>query len=553
MKLLSHIRSKSRQKSTDDTASYSPYGPPQSHTSIGLARTHPLARFSVALLETVFDYVCPHSRDDCYTSCEESMVDGGCMLCDMRDLAHCAGVSKRWSEAAQHLLYHNVRIDTVHYCDREAHLAIRRKRRSFIGRNGDHKDPPQERLQLFARTVRNNGFLAGQVQYLKTPYMTREACMAELAWTVSVLPNLRYVDLPDEYYSDDLSANTLKQELQARCRDLRQMKYLAGAESSFQTLAQTRYWPNLEAIELVHLAVEPATIVDVFASLPALRQVKAAGVRFLDDSVFQEFHQSACTTEAANSRFPLFAVLELQDLPNISAAGLVAYLSQPDTGRFLTCLTLTNTGTSPSSLHQILAIAPFLVELRITHTVTRAISSSTPSLASRSLQTLHFEISDLTSSPQRVTAAPSDSFYSYLSSSILSGCLPSLKHLYALSANLSTLLMPPRLPAYTAMELDNRSPPATSAIGRPLSLYTKAVIEREWQLTVIDRSGSASNTRPISLYHAHQMSTQWRDEGRESVMVGNGFGGLLAVPTEDFGLGNPRAKKGKKDFDAWMG
>ena len=33
------------------------------------------------------------------------MVDGGCMLCDMKDLSQCALVNTQWSQAAQNLLY----------------------------------------------------------------------------------------------------------------------------------------------------------------------------------------------------------------------------------------------------------------------------------------------------------------------------------------------------------------------------------------------------------------------------------------------------------------
>lgn len=33
------------------------------------------------------------------------MSTDGCMLCDMRDLAHCALVCKRWYTPAQSLLY----------------------------------------------------------------------------------------------------------------------------------------------------------------------------------------------------------------------------------------------------------------------------------------------------------------------------------------------------------------------------------------------------------------------------------------------------------------
>ena len=50
-----------------------------------------------------------------------------------------------------------------------------------MGRDVDLKDPPQERLLLFSRSVRENHSLANQAQYLKIPYTTREICKADLA------------------------------------------------------------------------------------------------------------------------------------------------------------------------------------------------------------------------------------------------------------------------------------------------------------------------------------------------------------------------------------
>ena len=33
------------------------------------------------------------------------MLDGGCMLCDMRDLANCSAVNTQWNKAGQTVLY----------------------------------------------------------------------------------------------------------------------------------------------------------------------------------------------------------------------------------------------------------------------------------------------------------------------------------------------------------------------------------------------------------------------------------------------------------------
>jgi hypothetical protein len=57
-----------------------------------------LAKLPGPLLERIFSFVCPHTQDETYESCEQSAVDVGdtCMLCDLRDLAHCAQVSRKW-------------------------------------------------------------------------------------------------------------------------------------------------------------------------------------------------------------------------------------------------------------------------------------------------------------------------------------------------------------------------------------------------------------------------------------------------------------------------
>ena len=57
------------------------------------------------VLYNILTFVCPHTLDSSLSSSEESMTEDGCMLCDMRDLAHCALLSKRWYNVAQPLLY----------------------------------------------------------------------------------------------------------------------------------------------------------------------------------------------------------------------------------------------------------------------------------------------------------------------------------------------------------------------------------------------------------------------------------------------------------------
>lgn len=379
--------------------------------------------------------------------------------------------------------------------------------------------------------------------------------MPDLARTVSVLQNLRYVDLPDGVYNDDSSANTLKQEV-LHCADLRQMKYTSGAEGSFQKLAHWRQWRNLESLELLHLAIESTTLVEVSASLASLREVKLVDLQLLDDSAF--------LPDPVAGSFPPIAKLTLQEAPNVSANGLVTYLSQTEATNTLTTLVLSNTGIPPSDLYRILAVAPRLTKLEIAESVSRALpSSSLPPLASHSLQTLHFEISNAGSFAPGLQT-PADSYYAYLSTSILSGSLPSLSNLYALSHTLPTLLLAPPRPNFIVQPANRTGTvPSPSVLNSfaPLNLYTKGISELEWELTIVtpptaaDRRGSVMPVGPESLYRESQLSPQWRKQGRESVMVGNGFGGFLSVPScgDDISPGSPRGKKKRQDFDSWMG
>jgi hypothetical protein len=57
-----------------------------------------------AILERIFAFVCPQSTDESYETCEQSAIEDACMLCDLRDLAHCTAVCKTWRASALNLL-----------------------------------------------------------------------------------------------------------------------------------------------------------------------------------------------------------------------------------------------------------------------------------------------------------------------------------------------------------------------------------------------------------------------------------------------------------------
>ncbi|KAI9827689.1 MAG: hypothetical protein M1819_006890 [Sarea resinae] len=525
MKFLKHIRSKSLLKNKAEPSSTDQL------TSTVVGRNgygqSLAAILPPAVLQNILAFVCPHAQDENLESCEDSMTEDGCMLCDMRDLAHCASVNHKWNTAAQDLLYHSVRMDAVHYCEKEIELSEKRQKRRSFRSNQDVADAPQQRLKLFSRTVRENISLAVVVHFLKLPYMTRETCKADLARTVSVLPNLEYVDLPEGFFSDDPSCHTLKQELQARCPEIQKMKYNAGSEPSFSLLGQNRAWQALQTLELSQLALNPGNLLMVLASLPILHELKMSDFPAIDDTIFQ-------STPMLPS-LPALQKLSLQSTPNLTVEGLSLYLSRPETREVLSSLVLNSTGILPTKLHLILASATRLSHLSIVDEITRPFPlEPVPSLASTSLHTLHYELTS--SSAAQGFQRSSDSYYSHLAQSLLSDSLPHLRELYVRDSNFpDTVLLAPPTPAFARSS-------SNAGFRQKLNIYSKGLDELEWNFTSVSppaepgARGSMSATRPVSAYQISKgLSPQWGGNARQSVVVGNGFGGFLAVPTEDSG------------------
>ncbi|KAI9787324.1 MAG: hypothetical protein M1816_007672 [Peltula sp. TS41687] len=561
MKFLKHIRSRSKLKSPPPEAQVYSNSLPFSRgpRSSNLAA----ARLPGAVLFRIFAYVCPHSQDDSYDSAEDSVLEDGCMLCDMRDLAHCALVCRRWNDVAQRMLYHSVRIDPVHYCELESTLADKRKDR--------FRDVPRQRLLLFMKTVRDKTHLAILVQALKMAYMTREGCTADLARTVSVLPNLRYVDLPRNFFTDDPSCNMLKQELQARCPEIRKMRYAAGSEGSFASLATRRHWTLLETLEISHLNLEPTMFLHVIGGLPTLHEMMIAHLPWLDDSIFHPV--------PGLPSFPPLQRLTLEDIPNLTAMGLTGYLSRPETAAIFSSLTLLNTGILPSALHLILSQAPHLTDLSITETVARSFPiEPVPPLRSSSLTTLHYEITSHPTHNNSSMQPPSPSHYNYLAYSLRSNGLPALRSLYVRDPDFpESLILAPPQPAFAQSDLPI-APPKPTGFNHQLDVYSKGLDELEWNFTHVSppsgpgRRGSYTPQRPISMYRLMEsgalttaswgpglsagdrasLPPGWMLAGessgggvgagagggaRKSVIVGNGFGGFLTVPVDEEGAG----------------
>ena len=526
--------------------------------------------------------------------------------------------------------YHSVRIDAVHYCELEAELAERRKHRSFFERNADSRDAPRQRLSLFCRTVRAREDLARRVLSLKVAYMTREAARADMARTVSVLANLRYVDLPEGFYGDDVSCATLRNELLARCPNIRRMKYAAGSEQGFASLVSDRHWASLEAVEMSGVNLDPVTLAHVLGSLPLLHDLRLARLRWLDDSVFD-----VVIPPSPAPAFPPLSRLALEDTPSLTTEGLVRYLGRPEAGGMLSSLSLMNTGILPSTLHAVLARAPRLEELSIVEAVSksfpvatsaatqvRAAGEAAPTtlLASRSLVSLHYEITSTSSGsvatsvstphgipslmPQR--QQPASSYYTYLARSLHANALPSLQALYVRDADFPEMLVlePPR-PAFASKVLGHAAGGAGGGFRQQLAVYSKGLDELEWNFTRVSpptgpgRRGSYTAQRPISAYKLAEAGYAIADlklggaagaaggyivgsgpksatfpssssgtflgpssgglavggernsmlppprwsmgvDARRSIVVGNGFGGFLAVPANEFGGGGGR-------------
>jgi hypothetical protein len=107
MGLLDRLRARPRRSAGSATEHQTP---PRSAKTPGRDYTRKLPR---PVLAYIFAYVCPHAVDTSYETSEESMTDG-CMLCDMRDLAHGALVCKRWYLEARALLYATARPHCSH-------------------------------------------------------------------------------------------------------------------------------------------------------------------------------------------------------------------------------------------------------------------------------------------------------------------------------------------------------------------------------------------------------------------------------------------------------
>ena len=452
--------------------------------------------------------------------------------------------------------YAHIRIDPVHYCELEEELSEKREKRGsfFNRRNAEPVDVPEMRLRLLMRTVRENPDLGSQVLSLRTPYMTREANKAALARTVSALPRLHFVDLPNGVFNDDPSCYVLKQELMARCPDIRRMSYQRGSEGTFSQIPHALLWRNLEMLELGGLQVDTRILRFALGSFLNLHDLTLEDMPRLDDSAF--------TSHPTIPPFPPVQNLVLRDTPNVTASGLAGFFDRPANRQNLLFLTLSSTGVLPESLHRILASAPRLIELSYMQEISRSFPvEPVAPLASKSLTLLHYEITSAMDNaaanysstlPSRLSTAFDTTqitrpYYSYLTTSLVSNSLPALVDLFVRDSDFAeSLLLPPPPPRGGLLGANNVNNPF-AMLTQPLNVYSKGLDELEWNFTPYEppsaRPGNRdSTTRPISVRSAH-LSSPWGGDARKSVLVGNGFGGFLAVPTSE---GRPKSSSSMK-------
>lgn len=401
--------------------------------------------------------------------------------------------------------------------------------------------------------------------------MTRETCKVDVARSIAAMPNLFYVDLPEGVYVDDASCMAVRAEVQARCPNIKKMAYKHGSERSLASLADGYTWQNLEVLELSEVQIDVATLRRVFGALPFIHKLMVNNMNMFDSSVFVE--------NPMLPPFPALIELRLEETPNVTAEAIAAYITETDNFDRLESISLVATGVLPSSVHLILAAARNLRHFSIIETVSGSMPAdpNMRQLSSTTLRSLHWEISSKSSSAGlNLMIAP---YYDYLRNSLLSQSLPKLKELYVRDPTFpETLLdLAPPQPMFAAdsgpvnpfspshrstQSLGSRNPFNTApplarpqGISQELVVYCKGLDEMEWNYSEIQpatqpgRRGSISTARPISTYGlmGEAMTPTWdRSDARRSVIVGNGFGGFLAIPESESRPSSSYGEKGKK-------
>ncbi|KAF3920112.1 hypothetical protein AA313_de0201937 [Arthrobotrys entomopaga] len=407
---------------------------PRQHRRLSVA-----AKLPNEILAKIFTFVAPHVANESLYSDEEILhCVNGCVLCDTRDLAHLSLVCLKWSRVAQMLLYKNIQLERVHYCGREEQLDELRKRRSrVIYTDPDTIDTAAERIDLLIRTFRMNDELASYTLFIRLQYMTRESCKSVLTSLVNVpLTNLRWMDLPDGFYKDDVSCQALKAIMYQKCPDLRRMRWTEGSETGFLGLTIDKPWVNLEFIELWKLNVEEDHIANVLASLPKVDSVGIQELPWVTGRLLSP------PMNGKRSLLPPLSSLSISKCENINYQSIIDYVSSPIVKEKLEHLTLKEIDFPPHLIYQLLQALPKIKTLRIIAPVTRMFPAYDqpphPPLQSTSLCELSYEIRPAQQS--KTLASPATSYYEYLCESLRLGGLPNLKVLHVRDENFGKML-----------------------------------------------------------------------------------------------------------------
>jgi hypothetical protein len=431
-------------------------------------------------------------------------------------------------------------------------------------------DPSFQRLQILAKTLRGNTYLANQVNYLKLAYSVRDGVNADVTRAISACHNIMYADLPAGFYSGDPRFEVLRKEVAANCRNFRFMKFVEGSgdrsEKFFRELTHMP-WPKLEYLAVDGLRIDAATFRYILAALPDLKTLVLTDLKDIADDFF--------SLAEGIPAFPAIENLELHNLPNMTVSGIVKFLTMRHSREALTSLTLDDTGVKIATLHSVLANATNLDSFTVVSAVERALPiDPLPPLTSKSLETFHFDITN--SDPKTaLSPKPTDSCHAYLLNSILSGSLPALRALYVRDKEFPSALTTAHRAGVRASSVFgikhlgsirlSSSPDERSSLLPPvdenrfeekqfsvqhmdnlqqLEVYTKDTKENAWIFSPmnVDRRQSSINFGTRNSSHAatqhdsHRresaVNMEWRANGHHTVIVGSPESGFMTVPKE---------------------
>lgn len=131
------------------------------------------------------------------------------------------------------------------------------------------------RLKLLCWMLREDLVRRGVlVRYFKMLYMFREVVQVDLVRMIVVMLGLRYVDLLEGLFIDELGFVMLWLEVQVRCLELRKMSYMCGSENFLQVLVMGRVWMRLEVLELNRMGMDGGMLRLVLGGLGGLKVLK---------------------------------------------------------------------------------------------------------------------------------------------------------------------------------------------------------------------------------------------------------------------------------------